>query len=71
LESLTNEDVKLENDSKPEACEWAENDTDNNEASNYKSSRESVIKTRSGHQVKLLSKYRGFKMTAAEIWLMQ
>jgi hypothetical protein len=39
LESLTNEDVKLENDSKPEASEGAENDTVNTEASDYKSSK--------------------------------
>jgi hypothetical protein len=71
LASLTCDDVKLEQDSKLEAREGIDDDTVNTEASNSESSKQSVVKTRSGRQVKFPRKYDGFEMTAAEIRLIQ
>ena len=67
LESLTNENVKLEKDSKPEAREGVDNDSINIVVSDSESPKQSIIKTCSSRQVKLWSKYDGFKMIAAEI----
>jgi hypothetical protein len=55
----------------PDSREGIDNDSINTEASNSELSKKSMVRTHSGCQVKLPSKYDGFKMTTAEIRLMQ